>query len=80
MENNNKNTEEVYFDFAKLTELLKTDELLADKLSETGVDLNRKHFDYLNGLYVLAVEAWKREEYQSALNFLDQLEKESSKS
>ena len=64
--------------YNKLTELLKTDESLADKLAGNGVDLAKKHFDYLNGLYVLAVDAWKKQDYQAALNFLELLEKESS--
>ena len=64
--------------FTKLTDLLKTDESLANKLTENGIDLNKKRFDYLNGLYVLAVDAWKNQDYQSSLDFLELLEKESA--
>ena len=64
--------------FTKLTELLKSDEGLANKLNENGIDLNKKRFDYLNGLYVLAVDAWKNQDYQTSLDFLELLEKESA--
>lgn len=60
--------------FNRLTELLKTDESLALQLSEKGIDLNKKHFDYLNGLYILAVEAWQNNDYQMSLDFLEELE------
>ncbi len=63
--------------FIKLSELLKTDESLAKKLAETGIDLNKKRYDYLNGLYILAVDAWKNNDYQNSLNFIGQLEKEA---
>ena len=63
--------------YNKLTELLKTEEGLSEKLSESGIDIEKKHFDYLNGLYVLAVDAWKNQDYQTSLNFLEILEKES---
>ena len=64
--------------FNKLTELLKTDDGLKTKLNETGIDLDKKRFNYLNGLYILAVDAWKNEDYQNSLNFIEQLEKESN--
>ena len=63
--------------YNKLTELLKTDEGLATKLTENGIDLNKKRFDYINGLYVLAVDSWKNQDYQTALDFIEQIEKES---
>lgn len=63
--------------YNKLAELMKTDETLATKLTETGIDLNKKRSDYLNGLYVLAVEAWANQDFQTALDLLDQLEKGS---
>jgi tetratricopeptide (TPR) repeat protein len=64
--------------YNKLKELLKSDASLADKLSETGIDLNKKHFDYMNGLYVLAVDAWKNNDFQTSLDFIELLEKEST--
>jgi tetratricopeptide (TPR) repeat protein len=63
--------------FNKLNVLLKTDMTLAVNLTESGIDLNKKRFDYLNGLYVLAVDAWKNQDFQTALDFLELLEKES---
>ncbi len=63
--------------FNQLNVLLKTDMTLAVSLTESGIDLNKKRFDYLNGLYVLAVDAWKNQDYQTALDFLELLEKES---
>ncbi|MBR4330457.1 MAG: hypothetical protein IKO19_00305 [Candidatus Riflebacteria bacterium] len=63
--------------FNQLNVLLKTDMTLAVNLTESGIDLNKKRFDYLNGLYVLAVDAWKNQDYQTALDFLELLEKES---
>ena len=65
--------------YNKLKELLTTDKELEAKLAETGVDLEKKHFHYMNGLYVLAVDAWKNQDYQTALNLLEQLEQESVK-
>jgi hypothetical protein len=64
--------------FNKLRELIKTDESLVGKLTENGIDLDKKRFDYLNGLYVLAVDACQNQEYQTSLDFLEQLEKEAS--
>ena len=63
--------------FNKLNVLLKTDMTLAVNLTESGIDLNKKRFDYLNGLYALAVDAWKNQDFQTALDFLELLEKES---
>ena len=64
--------------FNKLNILLKTDMTLAVNLTESGIDLNKKRFDYLNGLYVLAVDAWNNQDYQTALDFLELMEKESA--
>lgn len=64
--------------YSKLAELLKTDDTLAAKLTESGIDLNKKRSDYLNGLYVLSVEAWQNQDFQTALDLLDQLEKGST--
>lgn len=61
--------------FSRLTKLLETDENLAFQLFEKGIDLNKKHFDYLNGLYVLAVEAWQNNDCQISLDFLEELER-----
>lgn len=62
--------------FNKLRDLLKSDASLSEKLAENGIDLEKKRLDYLNGLYVLSVDAWKNQDYQTALDFLEQLDKE----
>ena len=64
--------------YEKLQGLLKTDESLASKIKESGIDLNRKHFDYINGLYVLAVDAYENKDYQSALDLAERAGKACS--
>ena len=59
--------------YGKLSELLKSDETLVSRLSESGIDLNKKKSDYLMGLYVLAEDAWRNNDYQTALDLLEQL-------
>lgn len=60
--------------FNKLVALLKSDSAMASKLAENGIDIEKKRFDYINGLYVLAVDALKNNDYQNALGLLEQLD------
>ena len=60
--------------FNKLKELLKTDDSLYEKLTKSGIDIDKKRLDYLNGLYALGLESWQNNDYQTALDLLDQLE------
>ena len=63
--------------FNKLTEMLKTDDSLKTNITKTGINLDTKRFNYLNGLYILAIDSWKNDDYKNSLNFIEQLEKES---
>lgn len=60
--------------YNRLLELLKSDKSLEAKLSESGIDLGKKRSDYLMGLYVLAEDSWRNQDYQSALDLLEQME------
>ncbi len=61
--------------FDKLKVLLESDAAFAGKLAESGIDINKKRQDQLNGLYVLAVKAWQEKKYAEAAGFIEQFEK-----
>ena len=60
--------------FGKLEGYLKADINLLEKLSESGIDINRKRYDQLNGLYVLAVKAYQENSLDIATSFINQFE------
>jgi len=60
--------------FAKLGEYIKSDPALLEKMQESGIDVNRKRYDMLNGLYVLAVKAYQDNSLEMADNFIGQFE------
>lgn len=62
--------------FEKLINYGKSDPELEKKLLESGVDLKKKKFDQLNGLYLLAARLFIEKNHQDALNFLHRLEAE----
>ncbi|GAB4267112.1 MAG: hypothetical protein Kow0029_01380 [Candidatus Rifleibacteriota bacterium] len=63
--------------YEKLINYMKADPGLEKKLKESGIDINKKKIDQLNGLYVLAARAFLDNNLQEAINFLDRLESES---
>ncbi|MBU1107858.1 MAG: hypothetical protein KKB51_14385 [Candidatus Riflebacteria bacterium] len=60
--------------FGKLEGYLKADLNLLEKLNESGIDINRKRYDQLNGLYVLAVKAYQENDLDIASSFINQFE------
>lgn len=62
--------------FDKLQGYLTSDPGFAGKLTESGIDIEKKRLDQLNGLYVLAVKAWQGKNYAEAAGFIEQLEKQ----
>ncbi|EKD80880.1 MAG: hypothetical protein ACD_39C02113G0002 [uncultured bacterium] len=60
--------------FGKLEGYIKSDPELLEKIKESGVDINRKRYDQLNGLYVLAVKAYQDNSLDIAGSFIDQFE------
>lgn len=62
--------------YEKLQGFLRADPSFAEKLAESGIDINRKRHDYLQALYVLAVKAWQGERFAEAFGFVEQLEKQ----
>jgi tetratricopeptide (TPR) repeat protein len=62
--------------YEKLQGFLQADPTFADKLAESGIDINRKRHDYLHALYVLAVKAWQAERFSEAFGFVEQAEKQ----
>lgn len=62
--------------YEKLLNYSKADPGLTQKLIESGIDLKRKKFDQLNGLYVLATRLFMEKNFQESLNFLNRLETE----
>ncbi len=62
--------------FDKLQNFLKTDATFAAKLTESGIDINKKRQDQLNGLYVLAVKAWQVKNFAEATGFIETFEKQ----
>jgi len=63
--------------FEKLQTYSKADPELEKKLAESGIDIERKKLDQLNGLYVLATRMFISKEFQPALDFINRLETES---
>ncbi len=63
--------------FDKLQELLKSDPKLGPSLAEKGIDLNKKRFDQLLGLYVLAGEAYLKGDFPAAEALLNRFVTES---
>lgn len=62
--------------FDKLQGYLNSDPEFAGKLAESGIDIEKKWLDQLNGLYVLAVKAWQSKNHADAAGFIEQLEKQ----
>lgn len=60
--------------FTKLEDYVKADPELLNKMKESGIDINRKLYDYLNGLYVLAVKAYQDNSLDIASSFIDRFE------
>jgi hypothetical protein len=60
--------------FGKLEEYIKSDAGLLEKMQESGIDINRKRYDKLNGLYVLAVKAYQDNSLDIAGNFIEQFD------
>lgn len=60
--------------FSKLEDYVKADPELLNKMNESGIDINRKLYDHLNGLYVLAVKAYQDDSLDIAGSFIDQFE------
>lgn len=60
--------------FSKLAGYLKADQNLLETLRESGIDINRKRYDQLNGLYVLAVKAYLDNSLDIAGNFVEQFD------
>jgi hypothetical protein len=65
--------------FEKLIGYVKTDPALAAKLAASGVDVNKKRYDQLNGLYVLAVRSFLENNPDQARGFITRLENEIEK-
>lgn len=66
--------------FDKLQKLLKMDPKLEPSLIEKGIDLRKKKFDQLLGLYVLAVEAYLKNDQPAAETMLNRFMTESGDS
>ncbi|PKL42355.1 MAG: hypothetical protein CVV41_14540 [Candidatus Riflebacteria bacterium HGW-Riflebacteria-1] len=60
--------------FSKLEGYLKADQELLANLKDSGIDINRKRYDQLNGLYVLAVKAYLDNSLDIAGNFVEQFD------
>ena len=60
--------------FDKLQNYMKSDPQLAAKLVESGIDIDNKRHDQLNGLYVLAVKAYQKRMFAEADGFISQFE------
>ncbi len=60
--------------FSKLEGYVKADPGLLEKMKESGIDVNRKLYDHLNGLYVMAVKAYQDNSLDIASSFIDQFE------
>lgn len=60
--------------FDKLQNYMKTDPQLLEKLAVSGIDINSKRHDQLNGLYVLAVKAFQERNFAVATGFIDRFE------
>jgi tetratricopeptide (TPR) repeat protein len=63
--------------FEKLQNYIKADPGLKKNLVESGIDLQKKKFDQLNGLYVLAARSFLDKNYEQARNFIDRFETEA---
>jgi hypothetical protein len=60
--------------FGKLEEYIKSDPNLLETMQKSGIDVKRKRYDKLNGLYVLAVKAYQDNSLDMAGNFIEQFE------
>ncbi len=60
--------------FGKLEGYIKSDPDLLKTMQESGIDINRKRYDQLNGLYVLAVKAYQENSLDIASSFIEQFE------
>lgn len=62
--------------YEKLVNYIKADPALETKLTESGIDLNKKKYDQLNGIYVLATNAFIEKNFTQAKSFIERLESE----
>ncbi|MGM0599368.1 MAG: hypothetical protein ACQETH_06080 [Candidatus Rifleibacteriota bacterium] len=63
--------------YEKLSSYLKADEQLKNKLLNSGIDLNKKKFHQLNGLFVLATRAFLSNDSKQAKMLIGRFEQES---
>jgi hypothetical protein len=63
--------------YEKLNSYLKADSELKNKLLNSGIDLNKKKFDQLNGLFVLATRAFLSNDFNQAKMMIGRFEQES---
>ena len=66
--------------FEKLRGLLRGNPEMAAGLAAQGIDVEKKRRDFHNGLYVLAVQAYLKGDYEATLAFLARLEQEIGES
>jgi hypothetical protein len=66
--------------YEKLQRTLKTDPAFAAQLSDAGIDLSRKHSDYLAALYTLAADEYLKGNFSMTLSLLDRLHADNSAS
>lgn len=60
--------------FEKLENYLKADPQMLEKLSESGIDIEKKRYDQMAALYVLAAGAFVERNHDLTIGFLDRLE------
>ena len=66
--------------FEKLENYLKADPQMLEKLSQSGIDVEKKRHDQITALYVLAVTAYLEQKYDLVSGFLDRIEAQISSS
>ena len=62
--------------FDKLQSYIKSDKTLAAKLSASGISIEKKKYDKLLGLYILATRAFENKKFKVAQKYLTNLESE----
>ena len=65
--------------YEKLQKYLKTDPGFATKLKTSGIDIERKNYDHLIAINVLATRAYQKGNFKEAILFIERLEKEFGK-
>ena len=60
--------------FDKLQKLLKTNPTMRQTLMQSGINLEKKHHDFQVGLYVLATQAYRKGDLETATTLLNRLE------